>query len=332
MTLSTPRRLLACVGFAAFVGAFVFAGFLPAAYKGPGPTTSDVQLVIPRGAGADQIARLLVERGVLAGEWLFLAGTRWDGTVPRFKAGEYLFAAAVSPRGVGELLASGRTVQRRITFAEGLTSAQIAGLLRNADGLDGVLETVPPEGSLLPETYFYAWGDSRARVLERAQRAMRDTLGELWDKRAADLPFATQAEALVLASIVERETAHADERGRVAAVFVNRLRRKMRLQADPTVAYGISPAGPLGRPLSRADLETRHAWNTYVIDGLPPTPIANPGRAAIAAVLDPPRTDELYFVSDGDGRHVFARTLPEHNRNVARLREIERARATQRQP
>jgi UPF0755 protein len=194
--------------------------------------------------------------------------------------------------------------------------------------MEGDIDPLPPEGSLLPETYFYSWGDARARTVERAQRAMRETLAELWPKRAADLPFATVQEAVVLASIVERETAHADERGRVAGVFVNRLRQRMRLQADPTVAYGIDPAGPLGRPLSRADLETRHAWNTYTNEGLPPTPIANPGRASIEATLNPQKTDELYFVADGDGRHVFARTLAEHNRNVARLREIERARAT----
>ncbi len=325
-----PRRLLWGLAGAVFIVAIAAAGAawrLSTLYLAPGPSASDIQLVVPRGAGADEIARLLQVHGVLAHEWPFLAGTRWDGTAPRFKAGEYLFAAGISARAAGELLASGRTVQRRITFAEGLTSAQIAQLVRAADGLDGALEALPPEGSVLPETYFYSWGEARTRLLERAQRAMRDAVAELWDKRAAGLPFATPQEALVLASIVERETAHADERGLVASVFVNRLKRKMRLQADPTVAYGLSPQGPLGRPLSRADLETRHAWNTYAIDGLPPTPIANPGRAAIAAVLDPPPGDYLYFVADGDGRHVFARTLPEHNRNVARLREIERARA-----
>ncbi len=324
------RKLGASLAIAALLAVIFGAAsvwVLAERYVRSGPSTADIQIVIPRGAGADDIANLLVDRGVLASPWPFLAGSRWDGTLPRFKAGEYLFAAGISPRAAGELLASGRTVQRRITFAEGLMSAQIVELLRAAEGFEGALDAVPPEGSLLPETYFYSWGEPRARAVERAQRAMRETLAELWEKRAPDLPLATPAEALVLASIVERETAHADERGRVAAVFVNRLRRKMRLQADPTVAYGVSPGLPLGRPLSRADLETRHAWNTYAIDGLPPTPIANPGRAALAAVLNPPADDALYFVADGEGRHVFARTLPEHNRNVARLREIERARA-----
>jgi UPF0755 protein len=325
-----PRGLMRSLAIAAALGAAIAAFFvfdLAQRYKSPGPSRVDVQLVVPRGAGAEDIAQMLVENGVLASPWAFLAGTNWDGTLPRFKAGEYLFAAAISPRAVGELLASGRTVQRRITFAEGLMSAQILEILRAAEGFDGALDAIPAEGSLLPETYFYSWGEPRMRTIERAQRAMRDTLGELWEKRAPNLPLATPAEAVVLASIVERETAHADERGRVAAVFVNRLRRKMRLQADPTVAYGLAPGVPLGRPLSRADLETRHAWNTYTNDGLPPTPIANPGRAALAAVLNPPADDALYFVADGEGRHAFARTLPEHNRNVARLREIERARA-----
>jgi UPF0755 protein len=287
-----------------------------------------IQLVVPRASSSEETANLLAASGVIASPLAFGIGTRIDGLSARLKAGEYVFPAGISARGAGELLASGRTVQRRVTIAEGLTVAQVAGLLRAAEGMEGEIDPLPPEGSLLPETYFYSWGDARARTVERAQRAMREALAELWPKRAADVPFATVQEAVVLASIVERETAHADERARVAGVFVNRLRQRMRLQADPTVAYGIDPSGPLGRPLSRADLETRHAWNTYTNEGLPPTPIANPGRASIEATLNPQKTDELYFVADGDGRHVFARTLAEHNRNVARLREIERARTT----
>jgi len=295
-------------------------------YAGPGPAAAPIQLVVPR--GGDDIAGFLAARGVIASPLAFSAGTRFDGLAGRLRAGEYLFAAGMSARAVGELLASGKTVQRRVTFAEGLTVTQIVALLRNAEGMEGEIAPMPAEGSLLPETYFYSWGDTRLRMIERAQRAMRDALAELWAKRAPGLPFADPQEALVLASIVEKETSHADERARVAGVFINRLRQRMRLQADPTVAYGIDPSGPLGRPLSRADLETRHQWNTYVLDGLPPTPIANPGRASIEAVLDPQKSDDVYFVSDGDGRHLFARTLAEHNRNVARLREIERARGT----
>jgi UPF0755 protein len=212
-----------------------------------------------------------------------------------------------------------------VTLVEGHTSAQILAALRAAEGLEGEPAS-PPEGSLLPDTYFYAWGESRARIVERARAAQRELLAELWPRRVPDLPLRSPEDALVLASIVERETGHADERARVAAVFVNRLRAGMRLQVDPSVAYGIDSSGPLGRPLSRADLDNRHPWNIYVHAGLPPTPIAHPGRASIEAVLNPPKTDELYFVADGEGRHVFARTLAEHNRNVARLRDIERAR------
>lgn len=323
-----PTRFLALAATLVVLAACAGAWRLWSLYVGTGPSTVAIQLVVPRAGGVEETASLLAATGVIASPLAFAIGTRIDGLSARLKAGEYLFAAGISARGAGELLASGRTVQRRVTIAEGLTVAQVVNLLRGAEGMDGDIEPPPPEGSLLPETYFYSWGDARARTVERAQRAMRDTLAELWPKRAADLPYSNVKEAVTLASIVERETAHADERARVAGVFVNRLRQRMRLQADPTVAYGIDPAGPLGRPLSRADLETRHAWNTYAIEGLPPTPIANPGRASIEAALNPQKTDDLYFVADGDGRHVFARTLAEHNRNVARLREIERARPT----
>lgn len=325
--MATARFILfVLLGIAAAAGAG--GAWLWHAYAAPGPSTTDTQLVIPRAAGGEEIARLLAARGVVPDALAFRIGTRLDGLSASLKAGEFLFQAGISARAAAELLASGRTVQRRVTFPEGVTVAQAAAILRAAEGLEGEPGALPPEGTILPQTYFYNWGDPRAATFERAARAMRETLAELWAKRMSDLPLRTPDEALALASIVERETAHADERARVAAVFVNRLRRGMRLQADPTVAYGIDPAGPLGRPLSRADLETRHAWNTYVIDGLPPTPIANPGRASIEAVLAPAATDELYFVADGEGRHAFARTLADHNRNVARLREIERARAT----
>jgi UPF0755 protein len=197
------RRLVQSLAIAALfavVCGAVSVWALAERYVRPGPSSADIQLVVPRGAGADDIARLLVERGVLASPWAFLAGTRWDGTLPRFKAGEYLFAVGISARAAGDLLASGRTVQRRITFAEGLMSAQIVELLRSAEGFEGALDGVPPEGSLLPETYFYSWGEPRARTIERAQRAMRETLAELWERRAPDLPLTTPAEAVVLAS------------------------------------------------------------------------------------------------------------------------------------
>jgi UPF0755 protein len=275
-----------------------------------------------------QIAALLTERGVLDSPLYFRFGALVDGQGVLLKAGEFSFAPTIAPREAAAVIASGKTVVRRLTLPEGITVAQAVGLLRAAEGLEGEVATEPAEGTLLPDTYFYSWGDSRERMLTRQRRAMADLLKELWEKRASGLPLKTPEEALVLASIVEKETGVAEERPRIAAVFINRLKRGMRLQADPTTIYGITQGkAPLDRALTRADLEARNAWNTYVIEGLPPTPIAISGRAALEAVLNPLATDELYFVSDGSGRHVFAKTLAEHNRNVARLRQLERDRA-----
>jgi UPF0755 protein len=275
-----------------------------------------------------QIAELLADRGVLDRPLYFRFGALLDGQGAQLKAGEFAFAAHISAQAAAAVIASGKTVVRRITLAEGITVVQAVALLRGAEGMEGDVASVPAEGELLPDTYFYSWGDSRERMLARQRRAMSELLKEQWEKRAPNLPLKTPQEALVLASIVERETGVADERPRIAAVFINRLKRGMRLQADPTTIYGLTLGkAPLDRPLTRADLEAHNAWNTYAIDGLPATPIAIPGRAAILAVLNPPSSDELYFVSDGNGRHVFASTLAEHNRNVAKLRQVERDRA-----
>jgi UPF0755 protein len=275
-----------------------------------------------------QIAELLADRGVLDRPLYFRFGALLDGQGAQLKAGEFAFAAHISAQAAAAVIASGKTVVRRITLAEGITVVQAVALLRGAEGMEGDVASVPAEGELLPDTYFYSWGDSRERMLARQRRAMSELLKEQWEKRAPNLPFKTPQEALVLASIVEKETGVADERPRIAAVFINRLKRGMRLQADPTTIYGLTQGkAPLDRPLTRADLEAHNAWNTYAIDGLPATPIAIPGRAAILAVLNPPVSDDLYFVSDGNGRHVFASTLAEHNRNVAKLRQVERDRA-----
>lgn len=296
-------------------------------YTLPGPLTEARTVIVLRGSGVDDIARQLWRAGVLAEPYSFQFGVRFDESAGRLRPGEYAFPAAISPREVAAMMAAGRTVVRRLTLPEGLTTAQMLALVRTAEGLEGDIGDAPGEGELLPETFFYSWGDSRRQMVARARRAMGDLVAELWARRAPDLPLRTPAEAVILASIVEKETAIAEERPQVAAVFLNRLRRGMRLQADPTVIYGLTAgAGPLDRPLSRIDLETAHRWNTYVIAGLPPTPIANPGRASLQATLQPAASEDLYFVADGSGRHLFARTLAEHNRNVARLREIERTR------
>ncbi len=222
---------------------------------------------------------------------------------------------------------------RNFTIPEGLTAPQVVALLAAAEGLDG---EPPPldkigEGTLLPETYQYVRGDRRVDIVGRMRKAMAETLDELWRKRSADAsPLATPRDAVILASIVERETALSEERPRIAAVFLNRLRRGMRLQSDPTVVYGLSNGtGTIGRPLTRADLAVDHPYNTYIHGGLPPGPIANPGRDSLAAVLQPAKSKDLYFVADGTGGHAFARTLDEHNRNVARWRRIQRQQRNQ---
>jgi UPF0755 protein len=289
-------------------------------YKRPGPLDAETVVVIPKGANVRQIASQLVDAGVVAWSPSFRLGVRKEGAGGLLRAGEYAIPAHASIRQVIDMLRSGRTVIRRLTVPEGLTSEQVAALVRAADGLTGAFET-PPEGSLLPETYHFALGDDRAAVVQRMQDAMRTALAELWRKRAEDLPLRSPEEAVILASIVERETSLADERPRVAAVFINRLRRGMRLQADPTVVYAINGgAGPLSRPLTQGDLQDPSPYNTYANDGLPPGPIGNPGRASLMSVLNPLTTDELYFVADGSGGHAFARTLEEHNRNVVQWR------------
>ncbi len=310
--------ILAVVGSAALLwGRFAF--------ERAGPLSDETTVVLPRGVGLDGIAQRLAQAGVIENPWLFTQGVRLSLAARKLRAGEYAFPAAVSARGVMDMLLSGQTVQRRLTVPEGMTTRHVIDLVTGTEGLVGELDRMPEEGALLPETYYFSYGDSRADVVVRMGVAMRTALDELWEARAEDLPFATPREALILASIVEKETALAVERPRIAGVFINRLRRRMRLQSDPTVLYAITGGrGASDRSLTRADLEIASPYNTYRVSGLPPTPIANPGRAAIAAVLRPLATDELYFVADGTGGHVFARTLKEHNRNVARWQRRKR--------
>lgn len=297
-------------------------------YTLPGPLPETRAVVVPRGLGTEAMARRLVEVGVLAEPHIFFLMARLTAPQGPLRAGEYDFPAHVSPAAAIAILRAGRTVVRRLTIPEGLTVAQVMTLVRAAEGLEGEVPAAPGEGELLPETYFFSWGETRARMVERLRQAMAETVAKSWAARAPNLPLRTPGEAVILASIVEKETSREAERPLVAAVFLNRLKRGMRLQADPTVAYGLAHGeGPLGRPLSRADLETAHPWNTYVIDGLPPSPIANPGKASLAAVLEPAASEALYFVADGDGGHHFANTLAEHNRNVQQLRQLESGRA-----
>lgn len=300
-------------------------------YEAPGPSTRDTVLVVERGSSVSAIARQLADAGVIRDDRLFLVAVRLFGEGEPLRAGEYQFPAGISSQGAAAMLAGGPTVEHRLTVAEGLTSAEIVALVAMAEGLEGDVPAEPPaDGALLPETYFFAKGDRRADLVDRMDKAMRETIAELWPNRAAGLPLQSPAEAIVLASIVEKETALESERSRVAAVFYNRLKKGMPLQSDPTVIYAITGGkAKLERGLTYADLEIESPYNTYHSPGLPPGPIANPGRASIEAVLHPLTTDELYFVANGAGGHVFAKTLDEHNRNVANWRKIQKRQAKQ---
>lgn len=297
------------------------------AYTDPGPLSAPATVVVPRGASGREIGALLADAGVAADRRLFVVALRILAPDKPMRAGEYAFAPGVSLRDVVAKLQAGDTVVRRVTVAEGLTTREVLRLIAATEGVTGPLpdpETVG-EGALLPETYHFALGDSASDLVARMAAAQAEALGRLWAARKPELPLASPEEAVILASIVEKETGLASERAQVAGVFINRLNRGMRLQSDPTVAYGLADGeGRFDRPLRRADLDADHPYNTYVHGGLPPGPIANPGLASIAAVLDPADTDALYFVADGTGGHAFARTLAEHNRNVARWRRIQR--------
>lgn len=300
-------------------------GYLYVRFVSPGPLLADTTLIVPRGSGTDAIARLLSGGGVIDSEWVFKIGARTLGREKPLQAGEYEFPKGASPRAAMEILQSGKTVVRRLTIPEGLTTQEILDRLSKTDGLFGAVTLAPVDGELLPETYYYSYGDARNDMVRRMQVAMRDTLDDLWKRRSPGSPYETTKSLVTMASIVEKETGRADERPRVAGVFVNRLKIGMRLQSDPTVVYAItSGKTSLERTLTRADLETASPYNTYVNAGLPPGPIANPGRASLEAALNPSDSGDLYFVADGTGGHAFARTLAEHNRNVARWRSIQK--------
>lgn len=324
-------RCLALAGGALAAVVIVAVGLLFHRFDAPGPLGGPAIVVVPKGAGVGAIADLLARNGIIDSAFVFNAGVRLTGNAGSLRAGEYEFPGRVSARGVVDRLRAGKTLVRRLTVPEGLTVPQVYALVLAAYGLDGDLSPMPEEGSLLPDTYHYSYGDQRAEIVGRMGRAMNETVTTLWRARAQGIGVNSPRDAVILASIVERETGRADERARVAGVFYNRLARGMPLQSDPTVAYGAAlesgaETRVLDRALTRRDLERAGPYNTYLNRGLPPAPIANPGRAALEAVMRPEDTDALYFVADGNGGHVFASTLEEHNRNVRRWRRLRDAR------
>ena len=288
-----------------------------------GPNAKEAIVTLPRGSGLQSIVHRLREAEVIRHPWLFQLAVRLGGHDRALKAGEYAFPAYVTPEQVIAIITVGKTIARKITVIEGQTVAEVFRALDQAEGLTGDLPPKPPEGSLLPETYLFSKGDSKAAMVQRMQDAMAEVLRDAWADRVDDLPFETREEALIMASIVDKETGVAEERAKVAAVFVNRLRKGMRLQSDPTIIYGLTNGeGPLDRELTRQDWKLDHPYNTYRISGLTPGPIGNPGRESIEAVMRPDEHDYLYFVADGTGGHAFAETLDQHNENVARWRRI----------
>jgi UPF0755 protein len=308
---------------AAILAGIAVYAWMQESLKLPGPLEESRIVYIKPGSSTAGIAADLLIEGVIDSPFLFSFGAKQEPGALKF--GEYEVPAHASLAEVLGLLKSGRTYQRRLTFAEGLTSAEIVEIINGAEVMTGLIETAPPEGALLPETYNYTRNEDRAALLARMQKGMRKALDELWPQRGEDILVKSPEEAVTLASIVEKETGIAGERARVAGVFYNRLKIGMPLQSDPTVIYALTEGkARLGRFLLRADLNHVSPYNTYLNAGLPPGPIANPGRAALEAVLHPEKHDYLYFVADGSGGHSFARSLTDHNDNVSKWREVQK--------
>lgn len=315
----------------AAVGAALYFG--KQKFEQAGPLNEPATVVISSGAGLSGITERLSGQGVikdsLFDEWVFNLGIRFYKNATRLKAGEYAFAPGVSMRDVMTDLVEGNAVTHSVTIPEGWTTAQILERVREQPVLVGEITEIPEEGDLLPQTYTFARGSSRQEVINQMKAAQAKLLAEIWERRSDDLPVSTPEELVILASIVEKETALADERPRVAGVFVNRLNQNMRLQSDPTILYGLygGEAWLKDRSaITQSDLKKENKYNTYQINGLPPGPIGNPGRAAMEAVANPSRTKDLYFVADGTGGHVFSETYEQHQENVRKWRQVEKDR------
>ncbi|CAL77109.1 conserved hypothetical protein; putative Aminodeoxychorismate lyase family [Bradyrhizobium sp. ORS 278] len=294
--------------------------------EAPGPLQDDKIVNIPQRAGKRDIADVLAREGVIdVNPWIFIGGVYALKASSDLKPGEYAFQKNASLRDVIGVIVEGKVVQHGVTIPEGLTSEQIVARLSDNDIFTGSVREIPREGTLLPETYKFPRGTSRDQVIQRMQQAQKRVLADIWERRSPDLPVKTPEQLVTLASIVEKETGKPDERSRVAAVFVNRLKQRIKLQSDPTIIYGlVGGKGTLGRPIKRSEITQPSPYNTYVIEGLPPGPISNPGRASLEATANPARTRDLYFVADGTGGHAFTETYDLHQKNVAKLRAMER--------
>lgn len=309
-------------------GAIVYLG--KREFDGQGPSTTDTTFMVKPNSSVGEIAGQLERRGLISDARVFRLGVGAYGNEATLKAGEYEIKAGASMRSIMELLKSGRSVMYSLTIPEGLTVEQAFQRIAEHEALTGDMpSTLPPEGSLAADTQRFTRGATRQQIVDKMLAHQKELVEEVWARRSPDLPLADINEFVILASIVEKETARGDERSRVAAVFLNRLEKNMRLQSDPTIIYGLfgGKGKPADRAIYRSDIDKPTPYNTYTINGLPPTPISNPGRASLEAVANPSRTDDLYFVADGTGGHVFAKTLQEHNENVARWRALRKKQA-----
>lgn len=304
-------------------GAYVYGKKL---IEAPGPLLEDKVVNIPARAGKRDIADTLQREGVIdVNPWAFIGSVFALRASSELKPGEYSFQKNASLRDVIATIVEGKVVQHAVTIPEGLTSEQILTRLADNDIFAGTVREIPREGTLLPETYKFPRGTTRDQVIQRMQQTQKRVLAEIWERRNPEIPVKTPEQLVTLASIIEKETGKADERSRVAAVFVNRLRQKIKLQSDPTIIYGlVGGKGTLGRPIKRSEIQQPSPYNTYVVEGLPPGPIANPGRASLEAAANPARTRDLFFVADGTGGHSFTETYDQHQKNVAKLRTIEK--------
>ncbi len=327
--VKTRKKTFAAMGLLTFIT--LFGGLLLASYNfmkyryvRGGPLEAERVFIVPSGAGLSTIAGKLESGGFIDSAFMLKLNAKMTGIGGALKTGEYPIKAGASMKAIITQIESGKTVLYPVTLPEGLTSAQMMRIIKSTKTLSGDMPATPPEGSILPETYMHARGTDRKALVSNMRRAQTELIDRLWESRQSGLPVKTKREAIILASVVEKETGIGSERDMVAGVFTNRLRKGMRLQSDPTIIYGVSKGEPLGRGIRRSEIDRKTDWNTYQMDGLPKTPICNPGAEAIAAVLAPADTKMLFFVADGTGGHTFAKTLSGHNKNVTKWRKIER--------